>query len=431
MDVPQIIAGRFRTEREIGRGGMGTVYLASQLGLERPVAVKILKAEFAAAPAVSERFMHEARTMSKLRHARAAIIFDAGRLEDGRPFIVMEHVAGATLEATLKQEKRLSPERAVRVACEICDVLAEAHRLNIVHRDLKPSNIMLTERGVCVLDFGIAKVLTATAELSQPQTTESGLIIGTPRYMSPEQCMGQKVTQASDLYSLGVLLYEMLSGRTPFIDQMPSAVLVKQAVTQPPPLESVCSDAKLPRALTNAVHLLLAKNPADRPKTAAGTRALLEQSLLARSSFSRRNDSLRTASEKLSDETLTRTSRRVFGSASQPSRGGDANANENVVDYYNDASPSQYTGEIFAATFASLKNGQRAFRRTALMLTLSFTLVGAFSFVVFKRAKAEAAAALTNITNNPAATLPAAASTRTARTTRGRQSSQQRRQTRP
>lgn len=427
MDVPQIIAGRFRTEREIGRGGMGTVYLASQLGLERPVAVKILKAEFAAAPAVSERFMHEARTMSKLRHARAAIIFDAGRLEDGRPFIVMEYVAGATLEAILKQEKRLTPERAVRVACEICDVLAEAHRLNIVHRDLKPSNIMLTERGVCVLDFGIAKVLTATAELSQPQTTESGLIIGTPRYMSPEQCMGQKVTQASDLYSLGVLLYEMLSGRTPFIDQMPSAVLVKQAVTQPPPLESVCGDAKLPRALTNAVHLLLAKNPADRPKTAAGTRALLEQSLLARNSFSRRNDPTRLSSEESSDETLTRTSRRASKRAAKRSHNGDnANTDDALVDY--DDAPPQYTGEIFAATFASLKNNQRAFRRTALMISLSFTLVGALSFVVFKRAKAEASDALMNITNNAAASLPAAA---TSRTTRRRQPTQQRRQTRP
>ena len=150
MDTPQIIAGRFRIECEIGRGGMGTVYRASHLGLERPVAIKILKQEFAAHPEIADRFMREARTMARLKHPRAAMIFDAGHLADGRPFIVMEYVEGSTLAETLAREGRFEPERAVRVAAEICDVLSEAHALGIVHRDLKPSNIMLTERGVCV-----------------------------------------------------------------------------------------------------------------------------------------------------------------------------------------------------------------------------------------------------------------------------------------
>src|ERR687884_1366436 len=143
MDIPQIIAGRFRVECEIGRGGMGTVYLATHLGLDRPVAVKVLKPEFAADPEVAERFMREARTMARLRHPGAAMIFDAGRLPDGRPFIVMEYVAGETLADALAKEGRFTPERAVEIACSICDVLAEAHALGIVHRDLKPSNIML------------------------------------------------------------------------------------------------------------------------------------------------------------------------------------------------------------------------------------------------------------------------------------------------
>jgi serine/threonine-protein kinase len=155
MDIPQIIAGRFRVECEIGRGGMGTVYRALHLGLERPVAVKILKKEFAADPEVAERFMREARTMARLRHSHAAMIFDAGRLADGRPFIVMEYVEGRTLAETLLHEGRFSPERAVQIATGICDVLGEAHQLGIVHRDLKPSNIMLNERGICVLDFGM------------------------------------------------------------------------------------------------------------------------------------------------------------------------------------------------------------------------------------------------------------------------------------
>src|SRR5215213_6284991 len=164
MDTPQIIAGRFRVECEIGRGGMGTVYRASHLGLERPVAIKILKQEFAAYPEVADRFMREARTMARLKHPRAAIIFDAGHLADGRPFIVMEYVEGSTLAETLAREGVFAPERAVRVVADICEVLSEAHALGIVHRDLKPSNIILNERGVCVLDFGIAKVLQDSTE---------------------------------------------------------------------------------------------------------------------------------------------------------------------------------------------------------------------------------------------------------------------------
>jgi serine/threonine protein kinase len=278
MDIPRVIANRFRIECEIGRGGMGTVYLATHLGLERPVAIKVLKAEFAADPEVAERFMREARTMARLRHTRAAMIFDAGSLPDGRPFIVMEHVEGATLADVLAREGRFSPERAVRIACEICDVLAEAHALGIVHRDLKPSNIMLNERGVSVLDFGIAKVLTASADVTKTHaTTESGLIIGTPRYMSPEQCMGRQVGTASDLYSVGVLVYEMLSGEPPFTDQLQSAVLVRQATAAPPPLMARCPE--VPRRLAMATHTLLAKNPSDRPQSAREARAMLERSI--------------------------------------------------------------------------------------------------------------------------------------------------------
>jgi serine/threonine-protein kinase len=161
MDVPQFIAGRFRIEREIGTGGMGTVYLATHLGLERPVAVKIIKREFAGDADVADRFLREARTMAKLHHPHAAMIFDAGNLPDGRHFIVMEFVEGETLSQVLAREGRFSAQRAVDIATQICDVLEEAHRLGIIHRDLKPSNILIGKRGVCVLDFGVAKVLAS------------------------------------------------------------------------------------------------------------------------------------------------------------------------------------------------------------------------------------------------------------------------------
>lgn len=279
MDIPQIIAGRFRIEGEIGTGGMGTVYRATHLGLERPVAVKIIKPEFAADRDVAERFLREARTMARLRHKHAAMIFDAGSLPDGRHFIIMEFVQGLTLSDVLAREGRFSPERAVRIAIEICDVLEEAHQLGIIHRDLKPSNIMLNERGVCVLDFGVAKVLASPTESTSTHvTTGSGHIVGTPRYMSPEQCLGQRVGARSDLYSLGVLLFEMLAGRPPFIDVLPSAVLVKQATAPAPPLPRLRPD--VPRPLALAVHAMLAKRPEDRPRTAADARTLLTRSLM-------------------------------------------------------------------------------------------------------------------------------------------------------
>lgn len=279
MDVPQFIAGRFRIEREIGRGGMGTVYLATHLGLERPVAVKIIRREYATDSDLAERFLREARTMAKLRHPHAAMIFDAGSLPDGRHFIIMELVEGETLSEALAREGRFAPAQAVRIATQVCDVLEEAHRIGIIHRDLKPSNIMLSDRGVCVLDFGVAKVLASTAESTATHaSTGSGQLVGTPRYMSPEQCLGQRVGARSDLYSLGVLLYEMLAGRPPFVDPLQSALLVKQATAPPPPLPKLRQD--VPRSLAMAVHTLLAKRPENRPRTAAAAKALLERSLV-------------------------------------------------------------------------------------------------------------------------------------------------------
>ena len=278
MDVPEFVAGRFRIECEIGTGGMGTVYRASHLGLQRSVAVKIIKSEFAGDPDVADRFMREARTMAKLRHQRAAMIFDAGNLPDGRHFIIMEFIEGVTLADALAREGRFSTERAITIALQVCEVLEDAHQLSIIHRDLKPSNIMLNERGVCVLDFGVAKVLASSAEATATHaSTGSGQIVGTPRYMSPEQCLGQRVGVRSDLYSLGVLLYEMLAGRPPFIDPLASVVLVKQATAQPPPLPRLRQD--VPRSLSLAVHTLLSKRPEDRPQTAATARAMLQRCL--------------------------------------------------------------------------------------------------------------------------------------------------------
>ncbi len=276
--VPQIIGNNLRVEEELGRGGMGTVYRATHLGLDRVVAIKILNQEVAANANISQRFAREAKLMAKLRHPRAAMIYDSGTLPDGRLFIVMQFVEGVTLADVLKKTGRMPYRQAVEIAVSICDVLSEAHSLGIVHRDLKPANIMLDGRDVFVLDFGIAKLLNSdSAETLKLSMTGSGALIGTPHYMSPEQCLGELVEARSDLYSLGALLYETLSGRPPFDDEVFSAIIIKHAMVEPPPLNDL--NGEIPPALISVVNQLLAKKPADRPATAEATKTLLLESI--------------------------------------------------------------------------------------------------------------------------------------------------------
>jgi serine/threonine protein kinase len=276
--IPEMIANRIRVEEMIGRGGMGTVYRATHLGLDRIVAVKIINPEFVANEDVTQRFSREARLMAKLRHPRAAMIYDSGNLPDGRLFIVMEYVEGITLADYLKSKGKIPYQRAVEIAVCICDVLGEAHSLGIIHRDLKPANIMLNGQDVYVLDFGIAKMLDSNnSESMKLSMTGKGAIVGTPYYMSPEQCLGEPVEARSDLYSLGALLYEMIAGRPPFNDEVLSAIIIKHAMVEPPRLEE--SNAEIPLALADVVNKLLAKKPSERPENAAETRTLLERSI--------------------------------------------------------------------------------------------------------------------------------------------------------
>ena len=276
--VPQIIGSNLRIEEMLGRGGMGTVYRATHLGLDRVVAVKILNQEVAANSDISQRFAREARLMAKLRHPRAAMIYDSGTLPDGRLFIVMEYVEGVTLADVLKKTGRMPYRQAVEIAVSVCDVLSEAHSLGIIHRDLKPANIMLNGRDVFVLDFGIAKMLNRDSQESlKLSMTQGGALIGTPHYMSPEQCLGEPVEARSDLYSLGAVLYETLSGRPPFDEEVFSAVIIKHAMVEPPPLDDL--NGEIPPALVSVVNQLLAKKPSDRPAGAEAAKTLLLNSI--------------------------------------------------------------------------------------------------------------------------------------------------------
>src|SRR5262245_13818302 len=203
------VIGQYVSRKKLGEGGMGAVYVADQPSVGRTAVIKVLHPHFSRDPQMAPRFEIEARAAARLTNPHIVAIYNYGDMGDGTLFLAMEHLAGQNLEQAIRAAGPLSPERAVRIVVQVCDALAEAHRAGVVHRDLKPSNIMLVERGrepdfVKVLDFGIAK-------LEGEKLTATGAIFGTPQYMSPEQLRGESPDGRSDLYSLGVILFEMLT----------------------------------------------------------------------------------------------------------------------------------------------------------------------------------------------------------------------------
>ncbi len=262
---------------KIGEGGMGAVYLAEQPTMGRRAVVKLLHPALSRDLQVAARFNLEARAAAALNHPHIVTVYNYGALPDGVLYLAMEHLDGRDLERTIEESGRLSPVRAVHVARQICDALAEAHAHGVVHRDLKPSNVMLVTRGrddefVKVLDFGIAKVRGVAL-------TSSGMIFGTPEYMSPEQLRGATLDGRSDLYGLGVVLFEMLTGRLPFAGAAPEDFMAAHLDALPPSVSEAAPDAEIPRELEALVARLLAKDPAARPATAEELGELLAASI--------------------------------------------------------------------------------------------------------------------------------------------------------
>lgn len=262
-----VLADRYRIERPISRGGMGAVYEATQLGLARAVAVKMLLPMFASDSRMLERFRREARSAAALRHPNIVQIYDYGVSEHG-PYIVMELVPGESLRKIIRGGA-LAPERAARMMTQICSAVAAAHEAGIIHRDLKPDNILVEERqgNLCakVLDFGIARLrgLTDTIADDESATQLTGAqAIGSPHYMSPEQCLGVELDARSDVYALGVTLYEMLTGTVPFPSASSVAILMQQVNTQPKRLSEINADISL--AIESVVMKALAKQPEQR-----------------------------------------------------------------------------------------------------------------------------------------------------------------------
>ncbi|HTX10600.1 MAG TPA: protein kinase [Solirubrobacteraceae bacterium] len=264
-DGRRILAGRYRLEEVIGRGGMSTVYRGTDLSLDRIVAVKVaMDPLLERDPVYASRFKREARAAAGISNSGVVTVFDAGADGPTR-YIVMEYVEGQDLAAILREERPLEPTRAADIAEQVAGTLAAAHAAGIVHRDIKPGNIMVTPEGRAkVLDFGIARTSDGVS------LTQTASVLGTAPYMSPEQAMGQPADARSDIYSLGCVLYEMLTGKPPFMGDLPAAVLHQHVRVAPKPPSALNPD--VPPALDALVLEMLAKSPADRPQTAAEVR---------------------------------------------------------------------------------------------------------------------------------------------------------------
>ncbi len=262
------LAKRYALEREIGRGGMAYVYLARDLQHQRQVAVKVLRPELAASLG-NDRFLREIRIAAGLSHPHIVPLYDSGET-DSLLYFIMPYVAGDSLRDRLRQSGRLPIDEAVTLARDVAGALEYAHRHGIVHRDIKPGNVLLSGAEALVVDFGIARAITVAAD--EP-LSETGLVVGTPAYMSPEQCSGADVDARSDIYSLGCVLYEMLAGAPPFSGGTAQAIVARQLCELPPHVATVRTD--VPPWLSSIVERALAKMPDDRFATAGEFAAAL------------------------------------------------------------------------------------------------------------------------------------------------------------
>jgi len=283
---PGQLLGSYRILEQIGEGGMATVYKAYQASMDRNVAVKVLPSQLADSREFIQRFKQEARTIARLEHAHILPVFDYGESE-GITYFVMRYLDAGTLKDKMEEGNPLSLKEIDRLFTQLADALSYAHSLGVVHRDLKPSNALIDSQGDLFLtDFGIAKIL----ESASTRLTQTDAIMGTPAYISPEQAQAEKVDQRSDIYSLGIILYEMVTGRVPYIADTPLAVILKH-VTHPLPLPSSINP-DIPEAIERVILKALAKNPNDRFATVSDFLTAWKSSLDAKASSSKSFDTL-------------------------------------------------------------------------------------------------------------------------------------------
>jgi serine/threonine-protein kinase len=259
--------GKYDIVEELGRGGMGVVYKAHDSLMERDVAIKVMSDLMLAVPEIRQRFFREARTAGRLSHENITVVYDVGE-DEGRPYIVMEYLTGNDLAALIEGNEPISFLQKLDYAIQICRGLSYSHANEIVHRDIKPQNIRIVGNGkVKIMDFGIARSLTSTM-------TTTGAVIGTPFYMSPEQIQGRHVDKRSDIFSFGVLFYELLTGKKPFTGDVPTAVMFKIVYDEPERIDDAQIDHR--NGLRDVVMRTLAKDPDNRYQDLAEVADALE-----------------------------------------------------------------------------------------------------------------------------------------------------------
>ena len=277
MTQPRLLGGRYELDGIVGRGGMAEVFRARDIRLDRIVAVKTLREDLARDATFQARFRREAQSAASLNHPSIVAVYDTGEDNEGPshvPYIVMEYVDGRTLRDLLRDDRRLLPERALEITDGVLRALDYSHRNGIIHRDIKPGNVMLTRTGeVKVMDFGIARAVSD----AQATMTQTAQVIGTAQYLSPEQARGERVDARSDLYSTGCLLYELLTGRPPFLGDSPVAIAYQHVRENPVPPSQL--DPEIPAWADSIVLRAMAKDPADRYQSAADMRTDIQRAL--------------------------------------------------------------------------------------------------------------------------------------------------------
>lgn len=281
--VGQIFKGKYQTVRLLGEGGMGRVYLARQLDLNRQVVVKVMHDHVAADPKFRERFEREMEVMKGFQHPYAVMLFDAEVKDPKEMCIVMEYIRGITLDNLLRKNGRMSPPRVGRLLGQLCEVLHKAHSMGIVHRDLKPSNLMVLEPDtpyeiIKVMDFGLVTILDPRSR-KKLTNTATEFAIGTPGYMCPEQVKGEQMDHRGDLYSVGVILYELLTGQQPFAGRTSMDAMLAHATEDPPSFSDAGASDWVSKPVEAVVMSCLAKDPKDRPAHARELAERFERAL--------------------------------------------------------------------------------------------------------------------------------------------------------
>ncbi len=270
--IGRVFLSRYEARRLLGEGGMGRVYLARQIDLGRDVVVKVMHEHIASDEKFRDRFQRETLLMARFQHPGAVALFDANLNDPNGPCIVMEYVKGVNLETLLAKNGRMNAARVGRIIGELCEVLQAAHDEGIIHRDLKPANLMIVEpdtprERIKVMDFGLAKLMEAET-IRKVTDTNVDFAVGTPGYICPEQVRGEEMDHRGDLYSVGIMMYELLTGRLPFTGPNSMDILLAHATEPPPTFAEIGLKGWVPREVETLVYECLAKAPEDRPQSA-------------------------------------------------------------------------------------------------------------------------------------------------------------------